>query len=120
VDHTLRQGESSLTQGGAGGVRPGDLPQQVLQPVGTTDPLQVPHQGKRSIRILAPAKALVPSKGDVERNRLMLSSEIAQGSSPFRTEAKARKRLGKTLHVLQDCWQDGEMGQGDDALSAGT
>jgi hypothetical protein len=115
VDHTFRKGDGGFPKGQAGGIASRDATEQVLEPVGATDPLQVPDQGKGTILLTTPSELLITFEAHLESHRAAFAGEIAQGATPHRLEAEAGERFSQTVRIPEDRWQDGEMGQGDDA-----
>ena len=115
MDHSLWQGGTGLSQGHAGGVGPCDPAEQVLETVRTADPLQVSDQGKGTIRLVAPPQTLATFKDDLESHGPGLATERTQDPSSRRFQTQACERFSQTINVPEDSWQDGEMGQDENA-----
>ena len=101
-------GPQGLTQG----VTTGDLGDQGLKRAGAAQPLKITNQGEAAITLTAPAKALLTGGCDRQDHRLTVVGEALELASPLHLEVQILKGLGKKGFVVENGWQDGEMGHG--------
>jgi phosphoribosylglycinamide formyltransferase 1 len=99
-------------QGLASGIAARDLAKQMLQRVGTSQPLQITHQGQAAIGLTTPAQPLALRQTNPQAHSLVVVCETLQFTGRQGSQPKIPQGLGQNADIAQDGWQDGEMGHG--------
>lgn len=101
-----------LAQGHLGGIAACDRAEQALQSLGTAEPLQIPHQGKRSVALAKPAQLLATGESHLHVDRLGLAAKTLQRSPPLGEMAQGFQAGHEAFGIAKHGWQDGEVGHG--------
>lgn len=97
------------------GVAARDLTDQLLNRVGAAKALKVANKRQAAVGLTGPPQLLLRVHLHPERNRLALVRKTVELAAPVDRITQLLKSLGQEPLVLEDRWQDGEMGHGQDS-----
>ena len=110
VDHGPGKLLGGLGERMSGGIGPSDPPQQGLERAGGGDALQIAHQRQAAVGLTAPAQAAVPSHGHLQLHIYLLTGESLKHPTASGLKSEGAEAELQAVGVLQDGWQDGEVG----------
>jgi len=104
-----RQLVHGLKQRQAQRIAPSDGPYQLLQRMGSAQPLQITDEGQRSIRLALPAQALIRRNGHLKLHPDRFAGKAPDHTPRHRLETKIAKGRGQLLLIADDRRQDREV-----------
>lgn len=110
VDRCLWKLLGRLRERPSGGVGTGDPAQQGLERAGGGNALQIPNQRQAAVGQTAPAEAAAPSHGHLQLHAHGLTGESLQDATAPGMESEGAEAGLQAVGVLEDGWQDGEVG----------
>lgn len=110
VEHCAGKLFGRFSERVTGRIGPGDAAQQGLEGVGGSDALQITHQRQAAVGLTTPTEVVAPSHGYLQLNTHSFTAESRQRAPSPGLQSEGAETELQAVGVLEDGWQDGEVG----------